>query len=76
MYHILTQSAAITLGILDAECNELPYDASYQQIVAAAESSHETYDAAVAAARATAQDRWIIDPSGDSQWVAGENSND
>lgn len=73
-HHVLVEKMALRLGVVDAAGNRLAHDASHQDIAAAAESSHETLDAAYAAAhaeRSDGHDRWIVDGSGDTHYVAG-----
>lgn len=68
-YHVLTESAARELGIIDADGNELEHSATLAQVASVAESSHETWDRATEAAKATGAERWILDEFGDSQWI-------
>lgn len=68
-YHVLTQSAALALGIIDANGVELEHEATASDVAAAAESGHDHYASALAAAKESGEPRWVIDESGDSEYV-------
>lgn len=68
-YHVLTQSAALALGIIDAAGVELGHEATQAAVAVAAESGHDHYASALAAAKESGVDRWVIDESGDSEFV-------
>lgn len=70
--HYLTQSAAISLGIIDAEGNELEHSASLEAVAAA--SDYDAFPSFVAAAYEAWRDdaeAWIIDAEGNSQYYDG-----
>lgn len=71
--HILTETAALRLGLVDVAGNSREHTATYREISDAAESSHDSLDAAYAAAHESrdSTDRWIVDSAGDTHYVAG-----
>lgn len=69
-YYVIDRDAGEQLGCLDAEDGgEIEYEATEEEVAAAAESSHESRDAALGAALDTNDNRWIIDPDGNTEWV-------
>lgn len=68
-FHVLAESAALSLDIIDADGVELEHSASESAVAAAAESSQDERAAAYAAARAEGGNRWVIDGEGNSHYV-------
>jgi hypothetical protein len=70
-FHVITEATGTKLGILDAQGNGQPHEATQDEIADCAESSHDFYAAALAAAGEAGADRWVIDESGDSEYISG-----
>jgi hypothetical protein len=68
-YHVLTKSAALALGIIDANGNEQQHSVTPQQISDAAESEWITYAQALFAAGQEPGGAWVIDPEGNSEFA-------
>ena len=69
-YHVLNQSAALALGIIDAEGNELEHTATQARIADVAFAESDIYAMALAEARQSGIDCWVIDECGDSLYVS------
>lgn len=72
-YSVLTREAASSLGVIDAEGNELGYSATRAQVESAAVALADTADGALATAvdLAPGEDLWLIDDDGHSKFFAG-----
>lgn len=66
MNHVLTKEAALALGIIDQEGNELPHRATQAQVSVQSESAHPDIDAAYASVQG---ERWIVDSEGNTLYV-------
>jgi hypothetical protein len=67
--HVLTVESAQKLGIIDANGDSLPHSATLNQVASASESSHDSRDDAIDAARRADDDRVVIDSDGNSTWI-------
>lgn len=67
-YHVLTEAAALELGIIDANGKELEHSATREQVEAAAELATDSRVEAHEAASNAHGDRWLVDDDGNSHY--------